>query len=102
MMRRPPRSTLLPYTTLFRSDVLEVIGQAALDGTLLVTLTDGFVPSAGQQFDFLSASGATIGGVGQEVGRAQVCTPVTPISPIPSSCSNKKTLPPHHSLPLVQ
>src|SRR5256885_8945158 len=24
MIRRPPRSTLFPYTTLFRSDVLEV------------------------------------------------------------------------------
>src|SRR5437667_6236190 len=34
MIRRPPRSTLFPYTTLFRSDVLRHIGymtqQAAL------------------------------------------------------------------------
>src|SRR3712207_7510993 len=26
MIRRPPRSTLFPYTTLFRSDVLEALG----------------------------------------------------------------------------
>src|SRR3712207_7255014 len=26
MIRRPPRSTLFPYTTLFRSDVLHTIG----------------------------------------------------------------------------
>src|SRR3712207_7346336 len=26
MIRRPPRSTLFPYTTLFRSDLLEVHG----------------------------------------------------------------------------
>src|SRR3989442_3166896 len=25
MIRRPPRSTLFPYTTLFRSDVLDVV-----------------------------------------------------------------------------
>src|SRR5256885_6920156 len=29
MIRRPPRSTLFPYTTLFRSSVLEIV----LDGT---------------------------------------------------------------------
>src|SRR5687768_17957365 len=26
MIRRPPRSTLFPYTTLFRSDLLQVLG----------------------------------------------------------------------------
>src|SRR2546428_1747563 len=35
MIRRPPRSTLFPYTTLFRSDLVELIeqdhGVAALD-----------------------------------------------------------------------
>src|SRR2546423_11962175 len=30
MIRRPPRSTLFPYTTLFRSQLLE-LGQCALD-----------------------------------------------------------------------
>ena len=28
MIRRPPRSTLFPYTTLFRSDVAEAIQEA--------------------------------------------------------------------------
>src|SRR3712207_8875542 len=31
MIRRPPRSTLFPYTTLFRSQELYVSGQDALD-----------------------------------------------------------------------
>src|SRR3712207_8701783 len=26
MLRRPPRSTLFPYTTLFRSELLELVG----------------------------------------------------------------------------
>src|SRR3712207_7899582 len=30
MIRRPPRSTLFPYTTLFRSGVVEARGQAGL------------------------------------------------------------------------
>src|SRR3712207_7986173 len=32
MIRRPPRSTLFPYTTLFRSD--EGVGQPAMEGVL--------------------------------------------------------------------
>src|SRR2546425_4313066 len=32
MIRRPPRSTLFPYTTLFRSEVV-VIDNASTDGT---------------------------------------------------------------------
>src|SRR3712207_7514094 len=31
MIRRPPRSTLLPYTTLFRSDLVHRVRGAALD-----------------------------------------------------------------------
>src|SRR3712207_7048327 len=34
MIRRPPRSTLFPYTTLFRSLLLEVIGPEALVAAL--------------------------------------------------------------------
>src|SRR2546427_3224202 len=47
MIRRPPRSTLFPYTTLFRSNVLEApSAEAALDlaqrysGDIHVLLTD--------------------------------------------------------------
>src|SRR3712207_7134006 len=30
MIRRPPRSTLFPYTTLFRSDIERLVARAAL------------------------------------------------------------------------
>src|SRR3712207_7166613 len=35
MIRRPPRSTLFPYTTLFRSDAAEVLAKAVLVELLL-------------------------------------------------------------------
>src|SRR3712207_8818071 len=45
MMRRPPRSTLLPYTTLFRSDLL------AADGVLLGTPANiGYMSGALKHF----------------------------------------------------
>src|ERR1035441_11116506 len=31
MIRRPPRSTLFPYTTLFRSEVFDVLGIEAMN-----------------------------------------------------------------------
>src|SRR5256885_9218638 len=34
MIRRPPRSTLFPYTTLFRSDFTDAIRQRRRDATL--------------------------------------------------------------------
>src|SRR5260370_34159134 len=39
MIRRPPRSTLFPYTTLFRSDVLSA-GQRGFDRKLLRHVAD--------------------------------------------------------------
>src|SRR5690554_6989313 len=36
MIRRPPRSTLFPYTTLFRSDIVRELGQLS-PITLLMT-----------------------------------------------------------------
>src|SRR2546422_6106390 len=38
MIRRPPRSTLFPYTTLFRSLVLEELRQRAVAQSLLTLL----------------------------------------------------------------
>src|SRR3712207_6865091 len=35
MIRRPPRSTLFPYTTLFRSHPVELLGGDVLDATFL-------------------------------------------------------------------
>lgn len=43
------------------SDQLLVGGTASLDGTLAVTLVDGFVPQAGDSFGFLAATGGTGG-----------------------------------------
>src|SRR3712207_7328838 len=46
MIRRPPRSTLFPYTTLFRSDQLEAAlrhGIAARDGDALDVVRDAGV-----------------------------------------------------------
>src|SRR3989475_7887517 len=34
MIRRPPRSTLFPYTTLFRSVVIDITGVAAIDSAV--------------------------------------------------------------------
>src|SRR2546422_1801339 len=34
MIRRPPRSTLFPYTTLFRSAILEMIRNSGRDGPI--------------------------------------------------------------------
>src|SRR5260221_3350895 len=43
MIRRPPRSTLFPYTTLFRSDIVAVV--VAFDsGTSVTTLVSTTVP----------------------------------------------------------
>src|SRR5947209_20419792 len=42
MLRRPPRSTLFPYTTLFRS------GRSAVSGTLLILCAALLVPALAQ------------------------------------------------------
>src|SRR5258708_18223552 len=69
MIRRPPRSTLFPYTTLFRSDLdvggktpgsqydqLLVSGPALLGGTLNVDLVNGFTPSVGDTYPVVTFS----------------------------------------------
>src|SRR3989442_7771348 len=42
MIRRPPRSTLFPYTTLFRSDVTVLLAEAAVK-TKHITLGTGIL-----------------------------------------------------------
>src|SRR2546430_12709025 len=53
MIRRPPRSTLFPYTTLFRSKLLEPqfegqtktkLGNAEVQGQVSAVLADGLGP----------------------------------------------------------
>src|SRR2546422_6057661 len=46
MIRRPPRSTLFPYTTLFRSEILLTLLQTGLGVMLLAKM----------EFDWLDAS----------------------------------------------
>src|SRR3712207_7705005 len=46
MMRRPPRSTLFPYTTLFRSRLLARLRGAPGDEPALVELDDVVLPDA--------------------------------------------------------
>src|SRR3712207_8578199 len=76
MIRRPPRSTLFPYTTLFRSAVLLVEPalrrrrararprQGRPGGRVLVDLVPGVLPGAGRVVDRkstrLNSSHATI------------------------------------------
>src|SRR5258706_14006195 len=43
MIRRPPRSTLFPYTTLFRSFVKSAVGNFGSGWTWLVKKADGSV-----------------------------------------------------------
>src|SRR3712207_8787870 len=47
MIRRPPRSTLFPYTTLFRSVVVEHLGRAAEEGLALAPVGAELVEAVG-------------------------------------------------------
>ena len=49
-------------------DQINVTGNVDLDGTLQVSLLDGFLPSAGQTFDFLTFTGALSGAFDNGVG----------------------------------
>src|SRR5687768_18212215 len=42
MLRRPPRSTLFPYTTLFRSGVMDGLLRYTAEGRLRPALAEGF------------------------------------------------------------
>src|SRR3712207_8684072 len=99
MIRRPPRSTLFPYTTLFRSLVTASVERSLkrlrTDRLDLVQLhsCSADVLREGGVIDALRRGrdeGKT-GFIGySEIGRAQVLTPVTPISPMPSFAWKKK------------
>src|SRR5258708_28039792 len=92
MIRRPPRSTLFPYTTLFRSD----LGPIGSNG--LANARDFLVPRA--RYEDLDEPCELIGkftgglwAAKMEIGRAHVCTPVNRSSRMPSSAWKKKNYP---------
>src|SRR3712207_7820411 len=53
MIRRPPRSTLFPYTTLFRSAVLDLGRSLELGQPLLTALPQWLGPEKGQGSFFI-------------------------------------------------
>src|SRR3712207_8205539 len=84
MIRRPPRSTLFPYTTLFRSPRAEVEGLMALFADLIESETPE-LDEQGVRMRFTGRRGEV-----SEIGKAHVWTPVTPISRMPSFDLKKK------------
>src|SRR5256885_10106356 len=99
MIRRPPRSTLFPYTTLFRSPTVidKAVFQKAkrnntIDDLVLKKLETLHIPPSRQTTDaefirraYLDAAGILPTAAQTEIGRAHVWTPVTLLSPMPSS-----------------
>ena len=104
MIRRPPRSTLFPYTTLFRSDDATDATcrdiEASLTKAGVEVLYDDTKARPGEKFARMDLIGLplqiTVGPRGlsegkvEEIGRAHVWTPVTQWSRMPSSAWKKK------------
>src|SRR2546427_13145021 len=61
MIRRPPRSTLFPYTTLFRSRVLDFFEQQGLTPELLREVSQHQVGLLAREFDALDLDPRVIG-----------------------------------------
>ena len=108
MIRRPPRSTLFPYTTLFRSDALtKVEALQEQYNTLSDQLTTAEKAWKQETADLKQEQqtialqindllekrkthAAKIEAKPLEIGRAHVWTPVTDVSRMPSSAWKKK------------
>src|SRR5260370_23433836 len=111
MIRRPPRSTLFPYTTLFRSVTggsnptgsvtfnLYGPGDPTCAGAVIYTQTvaltgtsastsPGFTTVAAGTYEWTASIPADANNNAAKTGRAHVCTPVTLESPIPPSAPN--------------
>src|SRR5260370_8063841 len=95
MMRRPPRSTLFPYTTLFRSVVGAVLVVSVVAG-VMVTATEPLVcsPAIGTAAPLGSVPWPSANQVSGEGGSAQNWQPNSLASPTPTSAS-----PPHTPQP---
>src|SRR2546423_461616 len=101
MIRRPPRSTLFPYTTLFRSEsdgatvaALQQTNAANAAGTVRLVsttgnigLNDGAVLSQGGLVTLTATAGAIT-----EVGSGTAWSPVTTLTPTPPSAGKRHWL----------
>src|SRR3712207_7288945 len=89
MIRRPPRSTLFPYTTLFRSRLLRPVAQHGADGgrrSVIGVVVDNDVVA--QAVDVSPKTRTPE--AGEQVGRAHVCTPAPAIIRKPAFSLEKK------------
>src|SRR3712207_7758227 len=96
MIRRPPRSTLFPYTTLFRSaDAAPGLAQihrelAALPGETFEGISREGRAGCGLYRSGSRPAGLVTGGEHAQIGRGPGWTPVTPNPPMPASSLKKK------------
>src|SRR3989442_6835941 len=94
MIRRPPRSTLFPYTTLFRSDTgtFTVSRSGSTATALTVNYTLGGTADNTSDYQTLPTS-VTIGAgasTATEIGSAHDCTAVTAAAPMAASAWTEK------------
>src|SRR3712207_8711995 len=93
MIRRPPRSTLFPYTTLFRSFALVAFlhgGETEQAQCVRERRAGRGVGKVPHRTHFSTARRRAAKIFSPQIGRAHVRTPVTPISRMPSSACKKK------------
>src|SRR5438876_5634778 len=64
MLRRPPRSTLFPYTTLFRSGLIRVRNIRALNGRFNTSITHAYSIVIGSKHITLNATDNNTVGMG--------------------------------------
>src|SRR3712207_7110905 len=101
MIRRPPRSTLFPYTTLFRS--VQDLKSTDATGLLGVTAGYDFLPARGPDLPLeIDAQYHVLYGNGGENGRGTRWKPITPKSSLTAFSLQKKKnynpeTPPHFS-----
>src|SRR2546421_2268640 len=87
MIRRPPRSTLFPYTTLFRSGCRGEPFERRQRRLAIVLVDDQRLD---RQQPHAGIGGIPPGGLADEIGRAHVLTPVTIRYRMPSFALKKK------------
>src|SRR3712207_8534794 len=97
MIRRPPKTTLFPYTTLFRSDVLDSFGSRTLRHLAEMarlrgahTVLVGIQPDVALAMVRLGMGTGAVPTALDQIGRAHVRTLVTPLSRMPSSAWKTK------------